>query len=376
MDLTAIRAIDQHAHNILTPEAAAGFPFAAAFSESGAPLIVDRQVKQTLCFRRSLRDIAELLQCEPTEMAICSRRAEWGLERLTRACFDAARLDAVLLDDGFLPDHIQPLDWHAQFVPVRRLLRLETLAESLLAVAADFGDFLDRYRGALEPLPANVVALKSIAAYRSGLDVSPVSADLARARFGDLSAQARQHPVRLTDKPLIDFLLWQALEVAARAELPIQFHTGFGDPDLDLRAANPLHLRPLLEEPRFRRVPVVLLHASYPFAREAGYLASVYPQVWLDFGLAVPFLSVSGMKRAVAMLLELAPFGKLMYASDAHHIPEHFYLAAKWGRTVLGDVLEGARRDGDLTSSEAEEAAVAVLCENARSLYRLEPAIA
>jgi predicted TIM-barrel fold metal-dependent hydrolase len=371
MDLGSLPAIDQHAHNLLTPEAAAHFPFAAAFTEGQAPELIAGSARQTLFYRRSLRDIASLLICEVTETAILERRAALGLEQLTDLCFRNANLAAVLLDDGFLAGQILPLEWHARFVPVKRLLRLETLAQDLLGQAATLGDFVDRFRGALEPLPSNVVAFKSIAAYRSGLDVQPVGDEAAEQQFAVLRRQAENGPVRLADKMLIDFLLPHALEVAARHELPVQFHTGFGDPDLDLRTANPLHLRPLLEDARFRRVPIVLLHASYPFAREAGYLASVYPQVHLDFGLAVPFLSVAGMRAALAMLLELAPLNKVMYASDAHLIPELFFLGAKWGRAILGQVLEAAVSDGDLTAHEADEAAAAVLAENARALYRL-----
>lgn len=55
--------------------------------------------------------------------------------------------------------------------------------------------------------------------------------------------------------------------------------TSFGDKDLDLRLSNPLHLRTLLEDKRFSKCRLVLLHASYPFSKEASYLASVYPQV-------------------------------------------------------------------------------------------------
>src|SRR5262249_56780135 len=76
--------------------------------------------------------------------------------------------------------------------------------------------------------------------------------------------------VRLADKPLNDYLILRALEIAERQELPVQFHTGFGDNDLDLLTANPLHLRRHIE--RYRRVPFVLLHASHPYVREQGYL--------------------------------------------------------------------------------------------------------
>ena len=40
------------------------------------------------------------------------------------------------------------------------------------------------------------------------------------------------------------------------------------------------------------------------------------------------------MRLVIAQLMELAPTEKLMYASDAHYIPELFYVGAKWGRTV------------------------------------------
>ena len=93
------------------------------------------------------------------------------------------------------------------------------------------------------------------------------------------------------------------------------------------------------------------------------------PQVYLDFGLAVPLLSIAGMYRTIQTLLELAPASKLMYSSDAHLIPELYYLAAKWGREILGRVLDEAIRDGDLDAKESEDIAFAVLGRNAHALY-------
>ena len=58
-----------------------------------------------------------------------------------------------------------------------------------------------------------------------------------------------------------------------------------------------------------------------------------------------------------------------LYSSDAHSIPELYYLAAKWGRQVLGEVLEQAIKDCDITASEASAIATAILRENALALY-------
>ncbi len=371
MDLWHIPALDQHAHNLLKPEATERYAYAAAFTEAHAPEIVNHHARHTLCYRRSLREMAALLDCEPTEAALLMQRQQLGLEPLTQRCFDAAKLEAILLDDGFLSAEILPLAWHQQFVPVHRVLRLEMVAQNLLGQVNNFDSFVERFRSELDPPPAGVVAFKSIAAYRTGLDIQPVPREAAEASFYAPAHKLPDQPLRLADKALIDFLIPQALEIAARHQLPVQFHTGFGDPDLDLRLANPLCLRPLLEDRRYRDAPIVLLHASYPYCREAGYLASVYPQVYLDYGLALPLLSVSGMRETVRQLLELAPTSKLLYSSDAHMIPDLYYLAAKWGRELLASVLEQAVADCDLTAPEAEAIATAVLCENARALYRL-----
>ncbi|MEH2071460.1 MAG: amidohydrolase family protein [Nostoc sp.] len=370
MNLADIPLIDQHAHNLLRLEVADRYPYAAAFTEGYDSEIINYHARHTFFYRRSLREIATLLGCEAQEAAILARRQSLGLENLTQLYFKAANLQAIFLDDGLQPENILPLSWHERFISVQRILRLEVLAEQLIPQIEDFETFLETFNSQLDPPPNGVVAFKSIVCYRTGLDIQPVAVDVAATNFYHLKQQLQNQPLRLINKPLIDFLLQQALLIAAKYRLPVQLHTGYGDPDLDLRLANPLHLRSLLESPQYRNAPIVLLHASYPYMREAGYLASVYPQIYLDFGLAVPFLSVSGMRQTIQQLLELTPTSKLMYSSDAHSIPELYYLAAKWGRQVLAEVLEQAIEDSDITAIEAEAIAFAILRENAVALYQ------
>ncbi len=370
MNLCDIPAIDQHAHNLLQPEAATGYPYAAAFTEGYDPEIINNHAHNTLFYRRSLREIAAFLNCEAQEEAILARRESLGLEQLTKLYFSAANLEAIYLDDGLQPNSILPLSWHEKFVPIKRILRLESLAEELIPQADDFETFLERFISEIDPLPAGVVAFKSIVCYRTGLDIQPVPLAAAACSFYNIKQQLDSQPLRLNDKYLIDFLVQQALVIAAKYQLPVQFHTGYGDPDLDLRLANPLYLRHLLELPEYRHAPIILLHASYPYMRQAGYLASVYPQVYLDFGLVIPFLSVSGMRTVMKQLLELTPTSKLMYSSDAHSIPELYYLGAKWGRLILQEVLEEAIQNSDITANEADSIAAAILRENAFSLYQ------
>ncbi|MCE7873641.1 amidohydrolase [bacterium CPR1] len=346
MDLSGYPLLDSHCHPIWREQPPDyGECFTEAHHSAG-------HARNSLFFLRSQRDLAALLGCasDEVEQARCLRSSE----ELFQRCLSG--VDELLLDDGLSPDRCLPLEWHARFVPVRRLVRLEQVAEQLYD-RGPFAGFLERYVASLESTPA--AGFKSIAAYRTGLAIG--EGEQAEAAYRSWNGG------RLALKPLNDHLVRLGLEVAARRNLPVQFHTGFGDPDLDLETSNPLALRPLIE--RFSSTKLVLLHASYPFAREAGFLASVYPNVYLDFGLAVPFLSVRGMVEAVAMLLELGPLSKLTWSSDASRISELFYLGALWGRRVLGQVLEQAMRDGDLSAGQAEQAARDILRGNAAKLY-------
>jgi predicted TIM-barrel fold metal-dependent hydrolase len=257
-------------------------------------------------------------------------------------------------------------------VPCRVLpiLRLETLAQELIVRHQTFDAMLDAFSAIVEQARAEgYVGLKSIIAYRTGLAVQAISRGDAAAAFGPVKERARREGrVRLADKPLNDYLLLRALEIAERQGMPVQIHTGFGDSDLDLREANPLHLRSLLESGRYANVPFVLLHASYPYVRELGYLAAIYPNVWADVGLAIPHLAAE-IPTVLRQLFGLTPTSKVVYSSDASQIPELFWLAARWGRRALGTVLDELVALGALDVSEALVVGRRVLGENAAAIY-------
>jgi uncharacterized protein len=212
------------------------------------------------------------------------------------------------------------------------------------------------------------VALKSIVAYRNGLEVGPPDRTAAAAAFKlqkeDLRRTGR---VRLESKPLGDALIWLALEQAGAQDLPLQVHTGFGDSQAGLRRANPLHLRRVIED---TRCSLVLLHAGWPFYRELAHLAPIYPNVWLDVSLAIP-LATTGIPAVLRDVLGMAPFSKILFATDAFTMPEIYWLAARWGRWGLGRVLEEFIADGFLSADEAWSAAEAILGGNAQALYGL-----
>lgn len=373
MDLTAIPLIDGHCHSILdrflesTPET-----FLRIFTEATDPRIAVRHVPQTLTYRRALRDLAALLGCSASPEAILKARRE--TPAYLRALCREAGLQGILVDPAYPPGTLSLNQLQADLgCRVAPLFRLETAEEQLLATEHAFGSFEEGLRAAIVAAKhRGAVALKSIVAYRSGLDVRPTSRAQARLAFQRARAQVeRRGTIRLAAKPLLDYCIAVSLDEAKRLELPIQFHTGFGDPDIDLLTANPALLRPIFENPAYVEVPIVLLHMGYPYVRQAAFLASVYPHVYVDVSLVVPLLQPI-LPDLLRDLLALAPATKILYGSDCHSQPEMLWLGARYGRKALGAVLGANVHDGTLTEGEAWHMAERILYRNALELYRLD----
>ncbi|PWZ55683.1 Protein fluG [Zea mays] len=360
-----VAAVDAHAHNLV--EHGSAFPFLRCFSEAEGDALA--LAPHSLSFKRSLRDIAALYNCEALLEKVEKFRSAEGLKSIGSKCFQAANLSVILIDDGIAFDKMLDLESHKAFAPVvGRILRIERLAETIINAESFSGS--RNILNLLLTVSNQIVALKSIAAYRSGLEINP-NVSKTDAEDGLRKELTGPRPFRITNKNLIDYLFTCSLGIAVSLNLPVQIHTGFGDKDLDLRKCNPLHLRAVLEDERFAKCQIVLLHASYPFSKEASYLASVYSQVYLDFGLAIPKLSVHGMTSSLKELLELAPIKKVMFSTDGYAFPETYYLGAKRARDVVYRVLSAACEDGDLSIQEAIEAIEDIFRRNALNLYKL-----
>ncbi|MGH8898965.1 MAG: amidohydrolase family protein [Egibacteraceae bacterium] len=353
-DLEALKFVDHHCHRLQGNwTSAGGNPpgWRRCFTEATDDGTLTRHVPALLGYRRFLRAMADRLGLEPVgghlERRVLSHRDELAAADpagYLRELLDDAGVTALLVDTGFGGPETLGLEDFAGIAgrPVREVVRVESVAEKLLAADGPATRVLDRFADALErrlvqALDGGAVALKSIAAYRAGLALPrPRAADARQAFDGlDHARQAR----RLDDPTLVAFLLWRAAELAAERGVPLQIHTGFGDTDLDLTLADPALLRPLLRDPRTQGCPVVLLHC-YPFVPQAAYLASVYPQVWMDLSLAIP-LAEPLAARLVGEALGLCPVTKLLAGTDGHSYPEMHWWGARTWRHALAQIPDG-----------------------------------
>jgi len=375
VDLKGIPVVDNHCHPV-RPEGAAEEPvsFRRAFTESSDPWMTRDHVQTTAFYRRLLYSLAASLGCEPEEDAVLAARAGLDGREMARMLLRDANVEALLLDTGFPPsEEVLPPGEIADLGECRAatMPRLETLMQRLIAEHDSLDDVEEALRAELSDVRGRGhVALKSIAAYRTGLEISEWPPEEAEASFREARRDV-QGGGRLAHKPLLDTLLHVAFAEAARQELPVQFHVGYGDADTDLRLGNPLHLRAVFEAPEYRGMPVVLLHECYPYTREGGYLAAVYGNAYLDLSYAIPLLGYGEMLGFTRHALGVAPTSKLLYSSDGTGTPELHWMGAHDGRRVLGEALGEMVQYGEMSVSEAEATGEAILRGNATRLYGL-----
>ena len=381
-DLSAIPVVDNHCHGFLSVQGPFDLAaYRAHFTESAGQETRAEHAAATLAYRRVLRALAAFLGADPDDEAVIlaarnARAAPDAGDALIRDLLRAATIGALLIDQGYPPAHlVRPDAQVAALAGIRAapILRLEILMQDLIAAHDTLGAVAEALRAALADIrAAGYVALKSIAAYRGGLAIHTWPRADAETAFAAARREVGERgALRLTSRPLLDTLLHVAFAAAARQEVPIQFHTGYGDTDADLLLANPLHLRAVLEHRPYRGMPVVLLHESYPYTREGAYLAAVYDHVYLDLSYGIPFLGAGEMLAFTRAALGVAPWTKLLYSSDAVGIPELHWASAHDGRRILSAALGECVATGELTMREAEAAGRAILHENATRLYQL-----
>ncbi|KAH0604601.1 uncharacterized protein H6S33_006269 [Morchella sextelata] len=385
--------IDNHAHNLLRSTHTSAAPLESITTEASGPALHD--TLHTLSHHRAVKQLSTWLGCDPTWAAVKTHRATLDENEWAKKCF--AGTQCILMDDGLDEDSVEPFAWHDQFTPsgTRRIVRIEKVAETILqkycgelpedpkeisSVGPEIfnkwaTEFAAVMRAALND--PKVAGFKSVVCYRSGLDISPEETqagplmDAFAAVLRKARCAAGSGGFRIREKVFNDFLVREISRSITQHEekKPLQFHTGLGDNDINLLKANPAHLQAFIKA--YPEVPMVLLHSAYPYTQEAGYLASVYKNVYLDFGEVFPMISQDGQKTVIKQLFELAPTNKLLWSTDGHWFPETFALANSQMREVLSEVLVKRVIKGQITLEQAADITTKLLFDNSNTLYKL-----
>ncbi len=381
--------VDHHCHGLVRGELpAAGVD--ALLSEAGAapPGATNFDTPLGLAVRRHCAPVLDLPPHSPAADYL-DRRSELGATEVASRMLRACGTSTFLVDTGFRgdeltgPDELAALSAAAaQPARAHPIVRLEAVADRLATEGVEPAEFRAAFAAALvaELAGSGAVGLKSVAAYRVGLDLDPRRPDPAQLAAAVAAAlgpdrrtpemrtpeeRMRDRPTRrLADPVITRELLWAGAETG----LPIQLHVGLGDRDVRLHRSDPTLLGDLLQV--LPPVPIMLLHC-WPYLRQAGYLAAVWPQVHLDVGLALHFVGPTRAAAVLAEAMEITPFGKLLYSSDAFGLPELYLLGAHTFRAGLAEVLAAKVAAGEWAAADAHRIAESACGDNARRVYGL-----
>lgn len=358
-DFSGLPVIDNHCHlfNIdYTEHSLAGVLNMSLNDMPG------EQLTNTLFYRKMLLELGKFLGVSGSQENIKDRRKEAMLSDYpgyVNKLFEDANIHTLLIDLGYKPAQVS-LKAFEDLVPcrVRYVYRIETVLDEIWKEKPDFPKAEEKFYQALDDAVSslNIVALKSIIGYRTGLDVR----ERHRSDFkGGITGE----------KEFREYFLQKAIEKCLELNIPMQIHASFGESNLNLLHNNPLLLKGLLDDTRWR-AKIVLVHGGYPYSFEAGYLAAMYPNVYLDISEMVPFVPL-GMRSGLKNMLDMCPLTKIMYGSDGFVLPEIHWLGAKSAKEALADIFAGLVEVGLFDEEYALQVAGNIFFNTARDIYRM-----
>ncbi|CAL9412123.1 amidohydrolase family protein [Streptomyces sp. enrichment culture] len=361
--------VDQYCHGVLRTELGLG-TFEAQLARTEGPPAPGTTLFDTQTGFAVRRWCPPLLGLEPhcPPARYLARRRELGVMEADRRLLRGSGITTYLVDAGLPGDLTGPAEMAASAdADAHEIVRLELLAEQVADTSGTVESFLTNLAEAVHGAAAHAVAFTSVAGVRHGLALAPEPPGAGEVRGATARwLTGREVGGELSDPVLLRHLLW----IAVASGLPLQLHAGLGEPGLRIDRTDPVLLTDFVRATAGLGTDLVLLH-GYPYHRHAAHLAGVFPHVYADSGAA---LVRTGARAAtvLAEILELAPFGKILFSSGAQGLPELHVVAAGLFREALGRVLGAWVSEGAWSLVDAQRVATMIAWGNAGRVYGLE----
>jgi predicted TIM-barrel fold metal-dependent hydrolase len=360
--------VDQYCHGVLRTELGLG-TFEAHLARGEGPPAPGTTFFDTQTGFAVRRWCPPLLGLEPhcAPAHYLARRRELGVMEAGRRLLRGSGITTYLVDTGLPGDLTGPDEMaRAGEADAHEIIRLELLAEQVADTSGTVESFLANLAESVHAAAAGAVAFTSLAGVRHGLALAPQPPGPGEVRGAAgrwLAARTVGGP--LTDPVLLRHLLW----IAVASGRPLQLHAGLGEPGLRIDRTDPVLLTDFARATAGLGTDLILLH-GYPYHRHAAHLAGIFPHVYADLG---PALARTGARAAavLAEILELAPFGKLLFSSGAHGIPELHVVGARLFHDALGRVLGAWVTEGAWSPGDAQRVASMIAAGTARRVYGL-----
>ncbi|RWJ52643.1 amidohydrolase family protein [Mesorhizobium sp.] len=356
---------------------------------------ITNHLSNSIFIKFLMKEMAQFLGCDPNLESVIDARngQEGGYFAFVNRLFSDVNIQNIMLETGYtegggaeaiarFEEGILPCKSH-------RISRIETIHEDLFGLDVSFDDFEILYKERLtsaldgagnfgkKSFGMKSYLLPYIGLIRPLYDRAPAKASwqALRSAFGTISSMGREEAAQVT-KDVCRYTFTLALEECLKRDMPMQIHTGDGEaPGVILRNQDPFFLEEVVRFDRdntMRMPKIIPLHAGYPSVGKAAWLSHVYPNCYFELSIMTPFVHQNLYQRYM-QVMEAVPLSKILFASDAFHLPELYWLSGRWGKRYLAKALTDYVVGGSLSFEEAIEAARMILYKNNRSVYNLPP---
>jgi predicted TIM-barrel fold metal-dependent hydrolase len=388
VDLSGADIVDNHCHGLVVDELlkADAATFEARLTLTGQAYITSNQddpavwrsietlVEGNAYSLISRRWLCEFLNC-PEDPASLARARDSVMRAdpvgYTRRLLADQNIVELVADEGYTHMPVGGAELERLVaIPVHRVARIESFIDDLKARQdlRNLDEFADALQQRLDQAAADprTIALKSVIAYRTGLDIAAEPARSEAASAFHRWRAAAWADSRADSKPVRDYLLHRAMEIIQRHDIALHIHCGDGDPDVVFAHSRPQDLFSFLR--RYHRQPIVLMHAGHPWSEEAAYIAAILPHVYIDLSVLIPWASLN-IESHLSRLIGMMPSSKLLYSSDQVYEPELFWLPARFARRALERALGAAADAGYLTPAAGQAIGHGILAGNTRRVH-------
>jgi hypothetical protein len=388
VDLSDAEIVDNHCHGMVVDEMLKSDPatFEARLTLTGQAYLTSNQ-KDPAVWRSiealvegnaysliSRRWLSQFLHCAEDAAGLAQARdrvLRADPAGYTRRLLADQKIVELVADEGYTYMPVGGADLERLVaIPVHRVARIESFIDHLIRQGlADLDGFADALQQQLDEAAGDprTIALKSVIAYRTGLDITEPAKSEAASAFQRWRA-AGWADSRADSKPVRDYLLHLAMPIIERHNIALHIHCGDGDPDVVFEHSRPQDLYGFLR--RYDRRPIVLMHAGHPWSEEAAYIAAILPHVYIDLSVLIPWASLN-IESYLARLIGMMPSSKLLYSSDQVYEPELFWLPARFARRALERALSAAADADYLTIAQAQSIGRGILAGNTRRVHAL-----
>ena len=282
-----------------------------------------------------------------------------------KSLYEEARIIGEVVDDG-APFESSELDCFP--TRIYRLFQMDPFVRRLLAGSDSFGTLKAAFdAGVRARLAEGFIGVKSHVLELCAHALRVVEDDEAKSAFE--SARAGNKP----DFETVYLALFEhVLSLTQELNFTVHIHTGCtGNPNDLKTVTDPYAMEPILRDHRYYAAHIVFLHGNPPDFGHDAWVCHAYPNVWMDLGWSLPWLSMN-MESILEEVLSMAPHSKIMLGTGQHDHAEMSWLAATIAKTALANVMERQVARGLLSAEQAKETAEQLLYKNALWLYQLE----